>query len=62
MSMTIGSTTDALANVSSPANQISIATLKMGLDASSSTAAQLLQQMPPAPQPMHLGQSVNVLA
>jgi hypothetical protein len=62
MSMTIGSTTDALANVSSPANQISIATLKMGMDAQASTAMQLLQQMPPAPQPAHLGQSVNTFA
>jgi len=75
MSMTIGSATSGLAT-SSAADQLGLfldphdpeviaearglLMLKKGMDASSSTAAQLIQQM--APPPSHLGQSVNTLA
>lgn len=61
MSLTIGSAgVDALANMASPQHAIGIATMKMGMDQQAGTIMQLLQQMPQAPQPAHLGQNVNL--
>jgi hypothetical protein len=51
---------ESLVRVASPQNQVGTLMLRKGLDQSQSMAAQLLQTMPPAPQPAHLGSSVDL--
>ena len=49
---------DALSGLTAAAStgsQIGISMLKKGMDQQSTEMAQLLQAMPPAPQPAHLG-------
>lgn len=53
---------DSLAGAASVRDAVSISMLKKGLDQSQNQMAQLLEALPPAPQPAHLGNSVDTLA
>lgn len=53
---------DSLAGVAGVKDVVGITMLKKGLDQSQNQMAQLLQALPPAPQPAHLGKGVDVLA
>ncbi len=55
-------TIDGLASQVSVNNTVSIAMLGQGLDQQASQVAQLLQGLPAAPQPAHLGRGVDVYA
>lgn len=55
-------TIDSLVRMTSPADAIGTLMLKKGLDQSAGQVAQLLQALPQAPQPAHLGNSVDVRA
>ena len=52
---------DSLARMTSPQDVLGTIILKKGLDQHAGQMAQLLQALPPAPQPAHLGQSINTL-
>jgi hypothetical protein len=54
-------TLDSLAGMASIRDAVSISMLKKGLDQTSGQMAQLLQALP-APQPAHLGNSIDTLA
>lgn len=51
---------DSLARAASPTNAIGLLTFKKGLDQQANQMATLLQALPPAPQPAHLGNSVDL--
>jgi hypothetical protein len=53
---------DSLARLASPQDAIGTLVFKKGLDQQANQMASLLQALPPAPQPAHLGQSINLLA
>ena len=55
-------TIDGLARAASTSDAVALLTFKKGLDQSAGQMAQLLQALPQAPQPAHLGNHVNVLA
>lgn len=51
---------DSLVRAASPQDVIGTLMLKKGLDQAASQTAQLLQALPPAPQPAHLGSQIDV--
>lgn len=51
---------ERLAGLTSTADPVATLMLKKGLDQQAGQMAQLLQSLPPAPQPAHLGQGVDV--
>jgi hypothetical protein len=51
---------DSLVRQTSPTDAIGTLMLKKGLDQSAGQVAQLLQALPPAPQPAHLGNGIDV--
>lgn len=51
---------ESLARIASPQNAVGLTMLKKGMDQQQSQVAQLLQAMPQAPQPAHLGQNVDM--
>ena len=53
---------NSLVGLASTADAASILVLKKGIDTQAGIAMQLLEALPPAPQPAHLGQSDNLLA
>lgn len=53
---------DSLVRMASPKDVVGTLMLKKGLDQTAAQFAQLLQALPAAPQPAHLGNGVDVLA
>jgi hypothetical protein len=53
---------DSLVRQASPKDVVGTLMLKKGLDQSTTQMAQLLQALPAAPQPAHLGNNINTLA
>ncbi|MFP5503237.1 MAG: YjfB family protein [Candidatus Sericytochromatia bacterium] len=53
---------DRLAGMTSTADPVATLILKKGLDQQANHMAQLLQALPPAPQPAHLGSGIDTYA
>lgn len=51
---------DSLARAADPSSAIGMLTFKKGLDQQANQMATLIQALPPAPQPAHLGKSVDL--
>lgn len=53
---------DALGSAASSGAAIPLSMLKKGMDQEKSQIARLLQTLPPAPQPAHLGSQIDIKA